>query len=120
MEMKTLDEIKTACREIARVLKLGGIFVIVTNNPDAIGCDYVSFKYERPENLKSGDRIPLIVKGEKPFEIEDYYWSEEDTDKILETSGFKIIEKTLPLAKGKGWLDETKVASDMVYKCIKL
>ncbi len=119
VEMKTVEVMQHAAGEIFRVLKPGGAFVLISTSPASIGHDYVSYQYKKRENLKSGDPITCVVKGEKPFEIDDTYWTEPDYRASLEGIGFTIAEITYPLAEGDGWLEETMVAPDILLKAIK-
>jgi ubiquinone/menaquinone biosynthesis C-methylase UbiE len=120
VEMHTLEEMQQATREIARVLKPDGTFILVSTNPASIGYDYRSYRYRKQEGLKSGDPITCVVKGETPFEIDDTYWTEEDYRQVLAPAGFIKIQTIFPIAEGEEWLDEKKVAPDIVLKCIKV
>ena len=121
VETKTLDTMKGALTEIARVVKPGGVFVFATANPEAFGHDLKNYsRAGNPENLRSGQVTKCTIKGEKPFVIEDVYWTQEDYVSALETAGFAVEEITFPKAKTEGdWIDETKVAPEMVIKARK-
>jgi ubiquinone/menaquinone biosynthesis C-methylase UbiE len=119
VESRSKQTILDACREISRVMKPSGLFVVITTNPDSLGNDYVSYRYLPKDNPKSGDKIICRVKGEQVFDIEDTYWTEQDYREILQESGFVIEQATLPVAEPNGWLDETEIAPDIVFKCIK-
>lgn len=119
VEVGSTDEMKQISHEVYRVLKPGGIFVIITNNSQAIGKNYLSYGYPANDHLVSGQKIPCTIKkGKDSFVIDDYFWSEEDYKKILEDAGF-TVSMTFPLMIGSDWLDETKVASHVVIKCVK-
>lgn len=120
VEVSSLEEMKQICSEILQVLKKDGVFVVITNNSDAIGHEYLSYGYEKQPNLESGDKITCTIKkGEDSFEIDDYYWTEEDIQSSLRHSGFKINSVTFPTIQGEGWLEETKVAPHVVIKAVK-
>lgn len=119
VEMKTLDEMNKSAKEMFRVLKKDGTIIVITTNPGSIGHDYVSYTYKKANNLRSGDPITCVVKGEKPFEIDDTYWSEQDSLMVLQNAGFLQSEVSYPVAQGEGWLEEIQVAPDMVIKAIK-
>jgi SAM-dependent methyltransferase len=120
MEMATTEDMQNAMTEIARVLKPNSEFILIVTNPKAWGHDFVSYDYpDSMEGVKSGDTLRCIIKGEKPFTIKDYYWVEEDYKKALEYSGFVIEEMTYPMPDSGEWLDETKVAPDIVIKAKK-
>lgn len=119
VEVSSIDEMKQIGSEVYRVLKPGGTFVIITNNSEAIGMNYISYGYPKKAHLTSGEKIPCTIKkGKNSFVIDDYYWSEKDYQKVLKDVGFSV-SMTFPLMSGPGWLDETKVASHVVIKCIK-
>ncbi len=120
VEMHTLEEMQQAAKEVARVLKPDSTFIVVSTNPASIGYEYKSYMYRKQDGLRSGDPITCVVKGVSPFEIDDTYWTEEDYRQVLESADFIKIQATFPIAEGKEWLDEKKVAPDMVLECIKL
>jgi ubiquinone/menaquinone biosynthesis C-methylase UbiE len=120
VEIPTLEKMQKIVKELERVLKPGSPLILVSTNPASIGHNYKSYIYREKEEIKSGDHITCIIKGDDPFEIYDIYWTEEDYHHILESAGFIQIQATFPLAKGKHWLDETKVAPDIVIECIKI
>lgn len=119
VEMKTMQEMQKATNEIFRVLKPSGTVVVISTSPTSVGHDYVSYQYKKRENLHSGDSITCIVKGEKPFEIDDTYWTEKDYRSVLEQANLRKIKISYPVATGSGWLEETKVAPDVVLKATK-
>ncbi|MBU0732104.1 class I SAM-dependent methyltransferase [Patescibacteria group bacterium] len=120
LEIKNLADMEKTAREIARVLKPGGVFILVTVNPDAFGHDFVSFtRTGNPAELESGDMTECRMKGKKPFVIDDIFWTEDDYRQVLESAGFTIEDIVFPKAESGNWLDETNVAPDMVIKATK-
>ncbi len=121
-EIKTVDDMRKAMTEIARVVKNGGVFVLVTANPKAFGHDFKHMsRTGNLKNLKSGDITKCIIKGENPFVIEDIYWTKEDYCRALESSGFTVEEVSFPKAETKGdWIEEAEIAPEMVIKARKL
>jgi len=120
VEVSSFKEMEQISNEVFRVLKPGGVWVIITNNSTAIGREYLSYGYKKKDNLKSGEKIVCTIKkGKNSFEIDDYYWSEEDHKKVLEKVGFRVESMTFPKMTGEGWLDETKVGPHVVIKCVK-
>lgn len=121
VETKTLDAMKSALSELARVIKPGGVFVLATASPEAFGHDFKNYsRTGNPENLTSGQVTECTIKGENPFVIEDVYWTQEDYVSALEAAGFAVEEVTFPKATTEGdWLDETEVAPEMVIKARK-
>ncbi len=120
VEIQNLAEMHTATQEVSRVLKPGGTFIIIATNSASIGYEYKNYRYIKKDELKSGDPITCVVKGETPFEIDDTYWTEEDYHQVLESNGFMKIRATFPLAMGEEWLDEVKIAPDIVLEYIKI
>jgi len=120
VEVSTLNEMHQISNEVYRVLKHGAVFVIVANNSQAIGKNYLSFSYPMPtKQLVSGGKIPCTIKkGEGSFVIDDYYWTENDYKGVLEKAGFTVT-MTLPRASGEGWLDEANTAPHVVIKAVK-
>lgn len=121
MEMENLDEINNAIREICRVLKPGGHFLlIVASEESARGHDYVSFHYpDKPKKLKSGDITKIIIKGRIPFTIEDHFWAEQDYVDSLENNGFEIEELYYPLPKTGKWRDELNAPPHLIIRAKK-
>ena len=119
VEVGSVEEMKQISSEVYRVLKPGGVFVIITNNSKAIGQNYISFGYPKNDALKSGDKMPCTIKkGKDSFVIDDYFWTEQDYQNVLEEEGF-AVSMTFPKMTGDGWLDETKVAPHVVLKAVK-
>lgn len=120
VEVSGLEQMQRISDELHRVLKVGGILVIITNNSKAIGCDYLSYSYPRTAGLLvSGEKIPCTIKkGNESFVINDYYWSEEDYKKVLKEAGF-AVSMTFPKVDGKGWLGESRIAPHVVIKATK-
>ena len=120
VEMKTIGEMKRVSKEIHRVLKPGGQFIVISTNPSSIGHNFLNWSYKPQDNLKSGDIIVCkIKKGDESFNIDDVYWTEEDFRDVLTSSGFEVKNVTYPVAEGEGWLDETKVAPNIVLSAFK-
>jgi ubiquinone/menaquinone biosynthesis C-methylase UbiE len=120
VEMRSLEEMQRALKEIARVLVLSGVFFLITTNPASPGCEYKSYRYEKIDGLKCGDLITCIIKTDPPFTIIDTYWTVDVYYQVLLDAGFTPIQTTFPLADdGKEWCDEKEVAPDVVFVCIK-
>jgi toxoflavin synthase len=121
MEMGSLDDISQAFKEIYRVLKTGGKFVMIVTNPESVhGYKFLSYEYpDKNENVRSGDLTRVIIKTEPPFVIEDYYWELADYKRVLSAAGF-ITEKIYYPKPGRGsWLDEKKVTPSVVIEAVK-
>jgi SAM-dependent methyltransferase len=117
-EFARTDDIVSVCRQVWRVLDVGGVFVVVVLNPASIHCDYVSHRYINVGTPKSGDPITCRLKGAESILVQDYYWTVDDYINSLKAAGFEIYEILLPIAdKDDGhWQDETRVAPDLVIR----
>jgi ubiquinone/menaquinone biosynthesis C-methylase UbiE len=121
VEMRTIEEMQQAVKEIARVLVPSGIFFLITTNPASSGCEYKSYRYEKIDKLKCGDQIICIVKTDPPFAITDTYWTVDVYYQVLLSAGFTPVQTALPLADDGGeWCDETDVAPDIIFVSIKI
>ncbi len=119
VEVGSIEEMRQISQEVHRVLKPGGSFVIITNNSQAMGCNYISYGYPKNDNLKSGDKMPCTIKkGKESFVIDDYFWMEDDYRNVLEKIGFSV-SMSFPLVSGNNWLDEAKIASHVVINAVK-
>ncbi len=121
VETPSIEKMLSAAKEIYRVLKPSGQFLISTGNSQAFikGANYKNFSYPPNPDLKSGMKTRCTVKGEQPFVIDDIYWTENDYEQVLTQAGFSIRHKSFPAAEGDGWLDETKITPHLVYECVK-
>lgn len=119
VEVRTLDDMGRIAGEMARVLKPGGELIVISTNPACLGYEFISYIYPHKAAPQSGDLIPCIMKGETPFTIDDTYWTEEDYRQVFVSAGFVHIQAKFPLAEGEGWLDETRIAPDIVFHCTK-
>lgn len=120
VEARSESELLTAHAEIARCLKSGGELVSITMNPESLGAQWLTFGYEPRPDVVSGEEVTCVVQtagGE--LRIQDVWWSQEDYERIVIESGFRILDRQLPLASGEGWKDETTIAPDVVYRLVK-
>jgi WD40 repeat protein/SAM-dependent methyltransferase len=120
IEVPTLGDISFILRDIKRVLKADGRFVLLTGPIDRIKGNWVSFSYDFPENDKvfsSGDTVKLQIRG-TPVVLYDYYWPDEDLRRVFGDIGFKLFEMHKPLGREDDpieWLDETRYAYAGIY-----
>ena len=116
-EFKAIEDITAACREVWRVLSTDGIFVIIVTSPHSVYSDYKSYRYENVTNPTSGSPITCLIKGPERTLIQDYYWSADDYTAALQAAGFEVERLLLPIAApDNDWLDETRVAPDLVIR----
>ena len=86
----TKDSIIQSDKEVYRVLKPGGFYIILTSNPQMWGHEYKSFKSYFPPDFKgeSGNKVNMTFKDKVQVTFQDYYWKEEDYGRILTQAGF--------------------------------
>ncbi len=119
VELSKLEQMQGIAAEVYRTLKPGGKFVVIAATPESVLGQYKSWYYKPQRNIKSGNQVTVVVKTDPPLEIQDYYREDNDYTKALKNAGFKKVNLFKPLAVGKGWLDETKIAPSIVLEAIK-
>lgn len=100
-------------KEAYRVLKTRGLLVILNvNHERSNGREYISFKLNYVPNLISGQKVSETLKLARnvSFDVESYYWSNDDYYKALQSAGFRLWTTEEPLAKNNShpWIDEQK------------
>jgi ubiquinone/menaquinone biosynthesis C-methylase UbiE len=97
IEFTTLAAMTGACREVHRVMRDGGRFIIVSVSPDAFDREYKSFAYAGGAHRTSGDRIMCRVRtGKGILELLDTYWTAADYHAALSAAGFTIEATSYP------------------------
>ena len=112
--------IVSMCREVARVLREGGLLVTVANTPEFYRGHWVSNGVDFPENqapLVSGQevKVKLLESGQI---LTDYFWSDEDYKGFIEAAGLTNLMSRKAIGKsddGIRWLDETHTAPYVIY-----
>ena len=105
----TLQEILKIIKEIHRVLKKNGLFIIMNSNWErSNGREFISYKLEYCNNLLPGQRINAVLKTDPPIIFEDYFWSRENYTQLLQDCGFSIqtIEEPMARLDQAPWMDE--------------
>lgn len=118
-EINSFDKMRETCIEIAKVIKKNGFFIIISTNPEAFWWDFKNYSYDKPKFYKSWELVNCNVKASKPFIIKDVYWKEEDYINALKYAWFEIENIKYPKALEWEWLDEFKIAPDIIIKAIK-
>jgi SAM-dependent methyltransferase len=97
VEIRTMAAMSKACGEVARVLRRGSPFIMMSVSPMAFGHTFRSFGYPAAEPLQSGDITTAIVAAPGgQFPIDDTYWTEEDYRGALAQAGFAVASVDYP------------------------
>jgi len=95
IEIGNLFKMKQMTKEIKRVLKPRGKFIILTINPKSWGNQYRSFSSSFPKNFTatSGQKVNVLMASDrKKIKFQDYYWQNKDYVNTLGDAGFKQIK----------------------------
>ena len=80
------EPIKTWSRRSTITPEMIGFTFLVHN-----GKKFISFELEGVKNLKSGQKVNVVLKSEKPIKVGDYYWSRDDYIGMLTKTGFITV-----------------------------
>lgn len=122
IEIRTLAEMTGICREIARVLRPGCPFIVVSTSPMAFGHTFRSYSYPVALELRSGALTPCVVNTPAgQLVIEDTYWAENDYSSALREANLTIaaIDYPMPLDPSAWSTDEAIISPSIVIKAIK-
>ena len=99
LDIGSVEEMDAAAREIYRVMKPRGLFVMLVNNEEYIGKRTSTYQNGEPGKTDNpGDEIIVTYfKNEnESIEFKDYYWSTETYCSVMERAGFKEVISYLP------------------------
>lgn len=118
-EISSIDELLEIFKEIHRVLKYNGIFVVVTGSTEMYNHTWLSLDvdYKENRNLKSGSLAKIRLK-EVDLELHDYYWTDSDYKNIIALSKFSLVEQVSPLGHPNdnyNWLSERYFSPYVIY-----
>jgi len=118
-EISSMDELLKIFKEVHRVLKYNGIFIIVTGSTEMYDHQWLSLdvNYKENKNLTSGALAKIRLK-EVDLELYDYYWTDADYKNIITLSKFSLLEQLSPLGKeddNYDWLSEKNVSPYIIY-----
>lgn len=118
-EIGPKHELFSTLSEITRVLKEHGILIAVVANEASYQKDYIwkNSEFEENKNLKSGDRVKILVKNSNFF-FRDYFWTDKDYQEVLSKVGLDVVVVHHPLGKdddGIAWINEKEVSPDTIY-----
>jgi SAM-dependent methyltransferase len=122
VEIRTVAAMRRACSEIARILRPGSPFIVMSISPMAFGHTFRNFAYPAAEHLHSGAIISAIVTAPGgQFSIDDTYWTEDDYREALSEAGFTVAAIDYPRPRDpSAWAtDEATIPPFIVIKAIK-
>lgn len=124
LEINSKTNLLKIFNEINRVLKKNGVFIMVTANTELYNHDWLSVgtNFSQNSNLNSGDLAKIIIKN-IGLELEDYYWTNTDYEKLFQASKFQLIEQLFPLGKKEehfNWKNELSYAPYVIFVAKKL
>ena len=110
VEIASLAEMEAVTREVRRVLKPGGIAVVIVSSEHKFQGNWLMVDNDFPENkeLASGCRVKCCVGGSGVI-FEDFFWTDEDYRSIFSGSDLNVLKWHQPLGKaedGVPWKDE--------------
>jgi SAM-dependent methyltransferase len=118
-EIPTIAGMTEAAAEIRRVLKPGGVFVLLIGAERLYDFEWLTVKVDYPENrgCKSGDTVRVFLP-EVGLELTDYYWTDADYRRVFEGAGLQVVRLHQPMGSpddGYPWINEHKVPSFSIY-----
>jgi SAM-dependent methyltransferase len=122
VEIRTITAMSAVCTEVARVLRRGSPFILMSVSPMAFGHKFRSFGYLTTEPLQSGSITTTIVTAPGgQISIDDTYWTEEDYRGALVQAGFTVGAVDYPRPRDpSAWsTDEAAVPPFIVIRAIK-
>jgi SAM-dependent methyltransferase len=119
VEFRTHDEMRAVCLEVARVLRSGGTFVVMSISPQAFGRSFRSFSYLSPAAGSGSTALCRIVTPKGPLDLDDTYWEEADYIGALESAGLAVDEIAYPLAPQHWDTSEREVAPFILLRARK-
>ncbi|MGI9282568.1 MAG: class I SAM-dependent methyltransferase [Endozoicomonas sp.] len=125
MDVSSRGEIQNILDESCRVLKPGGVLLVLVTSEALYQPGYRSIFYDfQEEGLEpvSGKAIKLSVKGVS-LTFDDYYWTDADYRGLFKKAGFELLEHLLPLGneyEGFMWQDELIQSPTSTYVLKKI
>ena len=95
----TVEEMDTAAREIHRVLRPGGPFVMLVNNQEWVGRRASTYQNGKlGQTYCPGDEIVVTYfkSEDECIEFKDYYWPTETYCSVAKRAGFKEVFSYVP------------------------
>ncbi len=120
--MRTLAEMRRACREVARTLRPGSPFIVESTSPLAFGHTFRSYRYPVCSELRSGQVTPCVVTTPAgQLVIDDTYWTEDDYAGALREAGLTVTAIDYPMPRDpSAWsTDEALLSPCIVLTAVK-
>lgn len=118
-EMSSIKQMTETARTIRRVLKPGGVFILLIGAEALYDHEWTTVKVDFPENKnrRSGSRVRVLLT-DVDLELYDYYWTDADYRRVLTDAGFARIDLHQPLGTpddGIDWVTEDRVPPFSIY-----
>jgi len=112
----------SSMKSILRVLRPGGRLVLLNANwEDCNGKEFISYKFDPIENLRSGQKVGLVLKSAAPLRVENYFWLAQDYQEMLKEAGDHTVALHKPLADRAlvSWKGEDKYPLFLILEAAK-
>jgi ubiquinone/menaquinone biosynthesis C-methylase UbiE len=118
-EIPTIAGMTEVAAEIRRVLRPGGVFILLIGAEELYAHEWLTVKVDYPENpnCRSGDAVRVFLP-EVGLELTDYYWTDADYRKMFADACLTVERLHQPMgtpADGYPWINEDKIASFSIY-----
>ncbi|MBI1180770.1 MAG: methyltransferase domain-containing protein [Alphaproteobacteria bacterium] len=118
-EIPSLDEMARVAAEIRRVLRPGGVLILLIGADELYDHEWTTVKVDFPENRtrRSGDAVRVYLT-DIGLELVDYYWTDADYRQMFARAGLTVERLHQPLgtpADGIDWITEDKVPPFSLY-----
>lgn len=102
LTVSSKEEMLRIFKEVYRVLKPEGVFIIVTASEELYSRKWLSYDVDFPQNknLTSGSVAKIVLK-DLGIEYVNYFWTDADYVELSKEAKFEIAEKSFPLGYEK-------------------
>lgn len=121
-EISSRDIMLSVLKRVFNLLKSDSQLIILNPNWDkSNGKDFLTHQMQYQPELKLGEHVTTILKGDPPIHIPDYYWSKDFYLEMLKKAGFVNYEIYEPLAPDDDipWKDEKEYPPFLIIKAKK-